>query len=394
MEKEVYQYDPREVRSTHLFTSKELEGGKTADGKEIRVYNKTYTNKKEIKKCVEVEQRIIDKYGSYQIGRLDIIRRDGVDLAPKALKRLIRQFFINKYRNLFGDCLLGYIWKLEKSEEKHWHVHMNVFWRSDCDGELLTRELCCYLLFLDILLNHGTMNVYFVDDSPLYGISIDKWDYVNRNKVLIWLRYICKENKDFRGRVDDTGMRYLTNEDRENGLVKGENTFGTAVCSIKEKKLRDIKGLPDYNFFKMGKSKRLGVEDVEIKGLKRYREDRLIRYLDNNKDKKDMWPGAYFDQWGNVKESNEDLMYLDNDNNIVFRGVLLSRDISYQGRKLAYKGSVIRWDGLKEGMWFYNDKYYFTIDGYYTNSRGERMMLYEASNDVLMMFILALRGEC
>lgn len=394
MEKEVYKYDPREVRSTHLFTSKELEGGKTADGKEIRVYDNSYTHRKEIKRCLEVEQRIIDKYGSYQIGRLDLGRRDGMELAPKTLKRILKRFCKNKHKNLFGDCLLGYIWKLEKGEDGLWHIHLFVFWRGDCDGLLMTSELACYLLFIDILSNQGKINVTIIDNSPLYGISIDRWDYGNRNKVLIWLRYICKENKDFRGRVDDTGMKYLTNEDRENGLVKGENTFGTAVCSIKEKKLRDIKGLPDYNFFKLGKSKRIGVGDIEIKGLKKYREDRLIRYLDNNKDRKDMWPGAYFDQWGNVKESNEDLMYLDDDNNIVFRGVLLSRDISYQGRKIAYKGSVIRWDGLKEGMWFYDGKYYFTIDGYYTDNRGERRMLYEASNDVLMMFILALRGEC
>lgn len=233
---------------------------------------------KRFNKAYNVEQQILDKYGSYQFNRLNINVLESYYNNPnfedkwtyRKLIKLINKFIRNKVSNGFGDMILGYIWCIEKGlEKRRWHLHLGVFWRYDVDCDRMLVYLKGYIEKLSVEFNCGKsrkvpeIRGWLIFDSievniENKGLGYNKKgivkenkdkvdlvgirDYSKRNKVRYDLMYFCKiEVKGEKEKNNRNKGRYLRHSDVYRDVKKGSRLFSCKCCNVDmDKEIRSV----------------------------------------------------------------------------------------------------------------------------------------------------------
>lgn len=222
-------------------------------------------DKERIKSIIQVEEDIMENYGSYQYNMLTINNRVDWDIDKVNIDRW-RDFARILFNNLpfsgFADYLHGCIWTLEKGiSSRKWHMHIGFFWREECRYDLLLIFLKAYIEYL-YLKSFSKLEIRAHCDfdsikteryrkkkegrlgyltEPEYNIKekeeilgiVRKEDYKDRNKILKKILYLCKveykkekKNGEEDNRRRDNCHLYRRHRDNYRDVKKGVKLFG------------------------------------------------------------------------------------------------------------------------------------------------------------------------
>ena len=212
-----------------------------------------------------LENNIINLHKEYQYNMLTINSRSKFKHSSRDYLDLILKINNNIRFTGFMDYLLGYSWVLEKgSSSRKWHIHIGLFWRSDCFCDVLLIYLKMYIERMSTLLPYigeleyrgfcsfdsvsverkrkrevGRLGYLsdpvYIKNKDSIGI-IDRIDYKGRNRVLKKLLYLSKveykkEKRD--GRVDkkrkNDSNNYRRHMDNFRDVKKGIKLFGKCI---------------------------------------------------------------------------------------------------------------------------------------------------------------------
>lgn len=214
---------------------------------------------------IKLEDNIINLHKEYQYNMLTINSRSKFKHSSRDYLDLILKINNNIRFTGFMDYLLGYSWVLEKgSSSRKWHIHIGLFWRSDCFCDVLLIYLKMYIERMSTLLPYigeleyrgfcsfdsvsverkrkrevGRLGYLsdpvYIKNKDSIG-TVDRIDYKGRNRVLKKLLYLSKveykkEKRD--GRVDkkrkNDSNNYRRHMDNFRDVKKGIKLFGKCI---------------------------------------------------------------------------------------------------------------------------------------------------------------------
>lgn len=214
---------------------------------------------------IKLEDNIINLHKEYQYNMLTINSRSKFKHSSRDYLDLILKINNNIRFTGFMDYLLGYSWVLEKgSSSRKWHIHIGLFWRSDCFCDVLLIYLKMYIERMSTLLPYigeleyrGFCSFDSVSverkrkrevgrlgylSDPVYiknkdSIDIvDRIDYKGRNRVLKKLLYLSKveyKKEKKSGEIDNKRKNnknnYRSHRDNFRDVKKGIKLFGKCI---------------------------------------------------------------------------------------------------------------------------------------------------------------------
>lgn len=114
-----------------------------------------------------LENNIINLHKEYQYNMLTINSRSKFKHSSRDYLDLILKINNNIRFTGFMDYLLGYSWVLEKgSSSRKWHIHIGLFWRSDCFCDVLLIYLKMYIERMSMLLPYSDGQHALLKEDP------------------------------------------------------------------------------------------------------------------------------------------------------------------------------------------------------------------------------------
>ena len=214
---------------------------------------------------IKLEDNIINLHKEYQYNMLTINSRSKFKHSSRDYLDLILKINNNIRFTGFMDYLLGYSWVLEKgSSSRKWHIHIGLFWRSDCFCDVLLIYLKMYIERISMLLPYNGKLEYrgfcsfdsvsverkrkrevgrlgylsdpvYIKNKDSIGI-VDRIDYKGRNRVLKKLLYLSKveyKKEKKSGEIDNKRKNnknnYRSHRDNFRDVKKGIKLFGKCI---------------------------------------------------------------------------------------------------------------------------------------------------------------------